>query len=82
MPGITLEQYYEKHKPKGGRKLFRVGIEVTLSSRMTDLIIATFTQESHAIEASKKMLELESNGEISIFELVIIKKDRTAIQKS
>jgi uncharacterized membrane protein len=52
---------------------------------MTDLIIATFTQESHAIEASIKMLEHESIGEISIYELVIIKKNQdgnTEILKS
>lgn len=43
---------------------------------MTDLIIASFTQESHAIEASNKLFELESIGEISIYELAIIKKDQ------
>jgi uncharacterized membrane protein len=41
---------------------------------MTNLIVLSFTDEAKAIEASHKLAELESFGDISIFEKVIIKK--------
>ena len=41
---------------------------------MTNLIVLSFTNESKAIEASQKLAELESIGDISVFEKVIIKK--------
>jgi uncharacterized membrane protein len=42
---------------------------------MTNLIIATFKEEAEAIEASQKLHELESIGDITLFEMVIVKKD-------
>jgi uncharacterized membrane protein len=42
---------------------------------MTNLIVLSFTDEAKAIEASHKLAELESFGDISMFEKVIIKKD-------
>jgi uncharacterized membrane protein len=42
---------------------------------MANLIIASFNQEAEAIEASHKLNELESIGDITIFEKVIIKKN-------
>jgi len=42
---------------------------------MTNLIIATFKEETEAIEASQKLHELESIGDITIYEMVIVKKD-------
>src|SRR5258708_40336727 len=42
---------------------------------MANLIIASFNQEAEAIEASHKLNELESIGDISIYEMVIIKKN-------
>jgi uncharacterized membrane protein len=42
---------------------------------MTNLIIAKFQQEAEAIEASHKLNDLESIGDITIFEMVIIKKN-------
>lgn len=41
---------------------------------MTNLIVLSFTNEAKAIEASHKLTELESFGDISIFERAIIKK--------
>jgi uncharacterized membrane protein len=42
---------------------------------MTNLIIASFKEEAAAIEASHKLNELESIGDITIYEMVIIKKN-------
>jgi uncharacterized membrane protein len=42
---------------------------------MTNLIIATFKEEAEALEASQKLNELESIGDITIYERVIIKKN-------
>lgn len=42
---------------------------------MTNLIIATFKEETAAIEASKKLHELESIGDITVYEMVLIKKN-------
>jgi uncharacterized membrane protein len=42
---------------------------------MTNLIIAAFKEEAEAIEASQKLNELESIGDITIFELVVVKKN-------
>src|SRR5258708_40213698 len=42
---------------------------------MANLIIASFNQEAEAIEASHKLNELESIGDITIYEMVIIKKN-------
>ncbi|MGZ8524411.1 MAG: DUF1269 domain-containing protein [Chitinophagaceae bacterium] len=41
---------------------------------MTNLIVLSFPNEANAIQASHKLAELESIGDISIFEKVIIKK--------
>ena len=41
---------------------------------MTNLIVLSFTDEAKTIEASHKLAELESFGDISIFEKVIVKK--------
>ncbi len=41
---------------------------------MTNLIVLSFPNEAKAIQASHKLAELESIGDISIFEKVIIKK--------
>src|ERR1700722_4154177 len=42
---------------------------------MTNLIVATFKEEAEAIEASKKLHELESIGDITIYELVVVRKN-------
>jgi uncharacterized membrane protein len=42
---------------------------------MTNLIIAAFKEEAEAIEASKKLTELESIGDITIYEWVLVKKN-------
>src|SRR5262249_55933894 len=42
---------------------------------MTNLIVISFTNETQAIEASHKLLELESFGDISVYEKVILKKN-------
>ena len=42
---------------------------------MTNLIIASFREDSKAIEASKKLSDLESLGDITIFERLLVKKD-------
>jgi len=41
---------------------------------MINLIVLSFTDESKAIEASHKLAELESFGDISMYEKVIFKK--------
>lgn len=41
---------------------------------MTNLIIASFKEEAEAIEASHKLKELETIGDITIYEMAIIKK--------
>ena len=51
---------------------------------MTNLIVISFKNESQAIDASHKLIELESLGDITVYEKVILKKDAagksTAIQ--
>src|SRR4030095_10764704 len=42
---------------------------------MTNLIVLSFNSEAQAIEASHKLIELESFGDISIFEKGIVRKD-------
>ncbi len=42
---------------------------------MTNLIVITFSNESKAIDGSHKLSELESFGDISIFEKAMVKKD-------
>jgi len=42
---------------------------------MTSLIVASFTNEEQAIAASHKLTELESFGDISVFERVIVRKN-------
>jgi len=42
---------------------------------MTNLIVIAFKNESQAIDASHKLVELESLGDITIYEKVILKKD-------
>src|ERR1700744_772570 len=42
---------------------------------MTNLIIATFKEEAEALEASQKLNELESIGDVTIYERVILKKN-------
>jgi uncharacterized membrane protein len=42
---------------------------------MTNLIIASFKQEAEAIDASHKLNELETIGDITIYEMVVIKKN-------
>ena len=42
---------------------------------MTSLIVASFTNEEQAIEASHKLSELESFGDVSVYEKVIVKKN-------
>ena len=42
---------------------------------MTNLIIATFKEVAEAIEASQKLHELESIGDITLYEMVLVKKD-------
>jgi len=41
---------------------------------MTNLIIASFSEEARAIEASHKLNELEIIGDITIYEMTLIKK--------
>ena len=48
---------------------------VYLFLKMTNLIIATFKEEAEALEASQKLNELESIGDVTIYERVIIKKN-------
>jgi uncharacterized membrane protein len=42
---------------------------------MTNLIVISFENEAQAFKASHKLAELESFGDISIYEQVIVKKD-------
>lgn len=42
---------------------------------MTSLIVASFANEAQAVKGSHKLQELESFGDISVFEKVIVKKD-------
>jgi len=42
---------------------------------MTNLIVITFSNESKAIDGSHKLSELESFGDVSIFEKAMVKKD-------
>jgi len=42
---------------------------------MTNLIVASFNDEAKAIEASHKLTELESYGDITIYERLIVKKN-------
>ena len=42
---------------------------------MTNLIVITFSNEAKALDGSHKLSELESFGDISIFEKVMVKKD-------
>lgn len=42
---------------------------------MTNLIVASFNDEAKAIEASKKLTELDSLGDITIYERVIVRKN-------
>ncbi len=41
---------------------------------MTNLIVISFANETQAIEASHKLIELESFGDITVYEKVILKK--------
>jgi len=41
---------------------------------MTNLLIASFNKEIQAIEASRKLTELELSGDITIYERVLLKK--------
>jgi uncharacterized membrane protein len=43
---------------------------------MTNLVVASFANEAQAIEASHKLTELESFGDITVYEKVIVKKDK------
>src|SRR4029453_16748603 len=42
---------------------------------MTNLIVISFKNESQAIEGSHKLVELESFGDITVYEKVMLKKD-------
>ena len=42
---------------------------------MTNLIVISFKNESQAIEGSHKLVDLESFGDITVYEKVIVKKD-------
>jgi uncharacterized membrane protein len=42
---------------------------------MTNLVVIPFKSESQAIEASHRLFEAESNGSISIYEKVMVRKD-------
>jgi uncharacterized membrane protein len=42
---------------------------------MTNLLIASFQQEAEAIEASHKLNDLETMGDITVYEMVVIKKN-------
>ena len=42
---------------------------------MTNLIVASFANEAQAIQASHKLIELESYGDITVYEKLILKKD-------
>jgi len=59
---------------KRSRKLDRVGITFKLE-KMTNLIVISFKNESQAIDSLHKLAELESFGDITVYEKVIVKKD-------
>ena len=42
---------------------------------MTNLIVASFNQEADAVEASRKLTELESLGDITVYEMIVVKKN-------
>ena len=42
---------------------------------MTNLIVASFKNEAQAIQGSHKLIELESYGDITVYEKLIVKKD-------
>ena len=42
---------------------------------MTNVVVISFKNENEAIEASHKLIELESFGDISIYEKVLVKKE-------
>lgn len=42
---------------------------------MTNLIVASFNQEAEAVEASHKLNDLESLGDITVYEMVVVKKN-------
>ena len=42
---------------------------------MTNLVVGSFNDEAQAIAASHRLIELESYGDITVYEKVIIKKD-------
>jgi len=42
---------------------------------MTNLVVISFASEEQAIDASHKLVELESFGDITVYEKVIVKKD-------
>lgn len=42
---------------------------------MTNLLIASFKEEAEAIEASHKLNELETIGDITVYEMVVIEKN-------
>jgi len=42
---------------------------------MTSLIVVSFTNEAQAIQASHKLVKLESSGSITVYEKLIVKKD-------
>jgi uncharacterized membrane protein len=42
---------------------------------MTNIVVASFTNEAQAIEASHKLAKLESFGDITIYEKAIVKKE-------
>lgn len=41
---------------------------------MTNLIVASFGQEAEAVQASHKLTELESLGDITLYEMVVVRK--------
>lgn len=41
---------------------------------MTNLIVISFKNEAQAIETSHKLMELESSGDITFYEKVILRK--------
>ncbi len=41
---------------------------------MTSLIVVSFTNEAQAIQASHKLVKLESSGSITVYEKLIVKR--------
>jgi uncharacterized membrane protein len=60
---------------KGSRKLIRVGTNIDKRCIMTNLIIDSFSEDAKALEASQKLSDLESIGDITIYERVLVKKN-------